>query len=256
MKNINDWTETKQMKLNEKKTKNMIFNFTHDNQFSTDIKLKGETIETVRETKLLGVYINDKLNWNDNTRNIVRESNKRMRLLHRARQFTRNIKHLKQIYMLQVRSKLEQSAVLWHSGITRKDCQELERIQKSAMKVIFGNGYKDYQDALKKIGLDTLEKRRDRLCLDFAKGCLKIEKLKKIFPLNNKKENKETRNKEKYVVNIARTERYKKSAIPFMQRLLNNDVCEKKKIIKKINEIVPVNNGSFYPYHCENKAYK
>ena len=124
------------------------------------------------------------------------------------------------------------------------------------MKVIFGNGYKDYQDALDKIGLDTLEKRRDRLCLDFAKGCLKIEKLKKIFPLNNKKENKETRNKEKYVVNIARTERYKKSAIPFMQRLLNNDVCEKKKIIKKINEIVPVNNGSFYPYHCENKAYK
>ena len=77
------------------------------------------------------------------------------------------------------------------------------------MKVIFGNGYKDYQDALDKIGLDTLEKRRDRLCLDFAKGCLKIEKLKKIFPLNNKKENKETRNKEKYVVNIERTKRYK-----------------------------------------------
>ena len=45
-------------------------------------------------------------------------------------------------------------------------------------------------------------------------------------------ETKDTRNKEKYVVNIARTERYKKSAIPFMQRLLlNKDVCEKKKII-------------------------
>ena len=69
-------------------------------------------------------------------------------------------------------------------------------------------------------------------------------------------ETKDTRNKEKYVVNIARTERYKKSAIPFMQRLLNKDECEKKKIIKKINEIVPVNNGISYPYHCENKAYK
>ena len=74
--------------------------------------------------------------------------------------------------------------------------------------------------------------------------------------INDKKETKKTRNKEKYVVNIARTERYKKSAILFMQRLLNKDVCEKKKIIKKINEIVPVNNGLFYPYHCENKAYK
>ena len=47
-------------------------------------------------------------------------------------------------------------------------------------------------------------------------------------------------------MNIARTERYKKSAIPFMQRLLNKDECEKKKIIKKINEIVPVNNGISY----------
>ena len=124
------------------------------------------------------------------------------------------------------------------------------------MKVILGNGYKDYKDALDKIGLDTLEKRRDTLCLNFAKGCLKIEKLKKVFPLNDKKDTKKTRNKEKYVVNIARTERYKKSAIPFMQRLLNKDVCEKKKIIKKISEIVPVNNGISYPYHCENKAYK
>ena len=48
--------------------------------------------------------------------------------------------------------------------------------------------------------------QRERLCLNFAKGCLKIEKLKKVFPLNDKKEIKEIRNKEEYVVNIAITE--------------------------------------------------
>ena len=35
----------------------MIFNFTKDKQFTTNIKLKDETVEIVNESKLLGVYI-------------------------------------------------------------------------------------------------------------------------------------------------------------------------------------------------------
>ena len=49
-----------QMKLNCKKTKNIIFNFSRNNQFSTDLKIDGEVVETVRETKLLGTHITDK----------------------------------------------------------------------------------------------------------------------------------------------------------------------------------------------------
>ena len=47
------------MKLNCKKTKNIIFNFSRNNQFSTELKIDGEVVETVGEPKLLGTHITD-----------------------------------------------------------------------------------------------------------------------------------------------------------------------------------------------------
>ena len=67
----------KQMKLNCKKTKNIIFNFSKNNQFSTELTVDGEVIETVGETKLLGTHITSDLNWNKNTQSIVKASNKK-----------------------------------------------------------------------------------------------------------------------------------------------------------------------------------
>ena len=40
-----------------KKTKNMVFNFSKNLQFSTDIKSGNETIETVSEARLLGTTV-------------------------------------------------------------------------------------------------------------------------------------------------------------------------------------------------------
>ena len=51
----------------------------------------------------------------------------------------------------------------------------------------------------------------------------------------------EMRSGEKFVVKKAKTERYKKSAIPCMQRLLNDSEKEKLEIFKTINSTVPVN---------------
>ena len=87
---------------------------------------------------------------------------------------------------MQVRSKLEQSAVLWHFGLTDKNRAKLERVQKSALKVILGKRYTTYSDALKKLSIESLEDRRKSLCLKFAQKCLQVEKLKKLFPRNVK----------------------------------------------------------------------
>ena len=73
------------MKLNVKNTKNINFNFSKDKKFSTDVKISSESIETVSETKLLGTIITDDLKWNKNTNYIVKETNKRMQLLHNTR---------------------------------------------------------------------------------------------------------------------------------------------------------------------------
>ena len=109
----------------------------------------------------------------------VRQSNRRMSFLHKASKFTSNSNDLKKIYMLQVRSKLEKSAVLWHSSLSKKNRNDLERVQKSALRLILGNKYTSYSEALKLLNIETLEDRRKLLCLKFAKNCLKVDKLRK-----------------------------------------------------------------------------
>ena len=72
------------------------------------------------------------------------------------------------------------------------------------------------------------------MSLKFAKQCLGHEKLKGLFPRHERRHNMEKRNIEKYIVNNAKTERYRKSAIPSMQRLLNQSEREKSEILKRI----------------------
>ena len=228
------------MKLNVEKTKNVIFNFSRNNQFTTEIELDGKIIETVKETKLLGTLITDKLDWNRNTEKIVKESNKRMVFLHKSSKFTSHKSDLKKIYIQQIRSKLEQSAVVWHSSLNQKCKDKLERVQKSALRIILGDQYIDYKNALKVLNLQSLEERREFLCLKFAKKCLQVEKFRSMFPRKQQVHNMLKRDNEKFVIRRTYTERHRKSAIPHMQRLLNKVETEQRRICKQIDNFVPV----------------
>ena len=90
--------------------------------------------------------------------------------------------------------------------------------KKTAFKIILKQRYKTYQNALNILNFDE---RREILCLNFAKRTSQHPKLKKMFPLNEKNHSMKTRKLEKYKVQVAHTERLKRSAIIFMQNLLN-----------------------------------
>ena len=156
----------------------MIFNFSKKNKFSTQLALKNENIELIKEIKLLGTYITDDLKWNRNTAEIVKKAYRRMQLLHKAAGFTRSISDLRSIYLTYIRSILEQSAVVWHSSLSLKNIKDLERVQKSAAKIILGRNFLNYKNALKILNLDSLHERRKKICLKFAKNCLKYDRVK------------------------------------------------------------------------------
>ena len=166
-----------------------------------------------------------------------------MSFLHKIAKFTKNRNDLKRIYILQVRSKLEQSAVLWHSGITKECSYKLERVQKSALKIILGSAYTNYDAALNVMKLQSLEERRKSLCLKFARKCLQVDKFKSMFPKKTNLHSMQKRHHDKFKVKDTWTVRYKKSAIPYMQKLLNIEAKQKHDILRKINDFVPVNNG-------------
>ena len=198
---------------------------------------------------MLGTHVTSDLKWDKNTDEIVRDCNKRLRLLHVASKLTRKISHLKQIYNTFVRSRLESSSAVWHSMLTEKQHDSLERIQKSSFKVILKEHYKDYENALKMLNMQTLYERREKKCLTLAKKCLKDVKLSKMFPLKDDDESIMNRRKsEKYKVIKAKTTRLKNSPIIYMQKLLNSDyekLCNDKKlcILYKNVSHVPMTNA-------------
>ena len=100
-----------------------------------------------------------------------------MQLLHKLANFGTPTEDLKNVYILFIRSILEQSATVWHSSLTEENVLDLERVQKSAVKLILKDKYRGYQQGLAELGLENLRERREQLCLEFAKRCASNEKL-------------------------------------------------------------------------------
>ena len=213
------------MKLNTEKSKTMIFNFTNDHQFATRVLMNNKNIQEIQETKLLGVYLNNRLNWDQNTKFLVQKANAKMRLLHKLVKFGVPQEDLKVIYILYIRSHLEQSCQVWHSSLTLENVTDLERVQKNALRIILQEEYLTYSHALEVLSLESLYDRREKLCLLFARKCLKSKnhQVNSMFPINDIQTNMKTRASEMFHVNMAKTERYKNSSIPYMLRLLNNN---------------------------------
>ena len=254
LNDINDWTDAKQMKLNEKKTKCMLINFSRKNKFTSDLKLKGETLEIVNEARLLGVTLTSDLKWAVNTNKIVRNANIAMKSLHIAKKFTSKVSELKQIYTSKVRSHLEYGVNVWNSGLTKHQVFNIERVQKSAIKVILGKYFTNYSDALKNLNLDSLENRRKKLNLNFAKKCLKLDNMCTLFPVKKSLHIRKKKKCLKYKINKAKTYRYKISSIPHMQNLLNENFRKQNNLLYNVKSHCKIVNcdlctQSGVPYH-------
>ena len=110
-----------------------------------------------------------------------------------------------------------------------------ERVQKSALRIILRDQYVNYRNALEVLGLQSLDERRESLCLKFAKKCLQVEKFKSMFPKKQQAHSMKKRETEKFLMRRSFTGRHQKSAIPYMQRLLNRVETKKMRICKQID---------------------
>ena len=202
----------------------MIVNYKDNYQFTTRLKVNDQALEVIDSTKLLGTIISNNLSWDLNITNIVKKANARMQLLRQVASFGTSQSELKDIYILFIRSLLEQSATVWHSSLTENNVSDLERIQKTAVKIILGDQFQSYEQGLIKLDMENLSERRQNLCLSFAQKCVKNPKTMHMFPKNEKPHNMETRKSEIFKVQHANTERLRKSSIIYMQHLLNDDL--------------------------------
>ena len=123
---------------------------------------------------------------------------------------------------------------------------DLKRVQKSAMRIIYGKPYESYSDALRELGIMRLSERRKIICLKFAKNSLKIHNFRKLFPEFKSNHLMKKRNVDKYTVSRCLGKRYAVSAVSSMQRLLNNDHRKQKQALKSLMSPTNYASNGFY----------
>ena len=215
---LTQYTEAHKMKINTSKTKLMLFNTSKTFDFEPEVQLSGNLIETHQELKLLGITLTDDLKWASNTTNISKKCYSRLWMIIRLKKLGATTVDLVDTYIKQIRSILEFGVPVWHPGLTVRDSNILERIQKASLSVILGPSYNTYSGALTALNLNTLASRRESLCLTFALKCERSPRYQYWFKETAKQK---TRNVTKYKQVWTRTKRFEKSPLPYLTSLLN-----------------------------------
>ena len=117
-------------------------------------------------------------------------------------------------------SQTPYAAPVWHSSLTGEDRLKLERIKKSALHIMLGDGYKSYSSALKLTGLKTLFENRRKICIKFARKSLKSVKFRKWFKINTL-ETTTRHDQPKFKKVYYRTDRFRDSPISYLTNLCN-----------------------------------
>ena len=181
----------------------------------------------MEEIRLLGIIVRSDLKWHSNTENLVQKSNKRLWMLRRLSKLGATREDQVDVFIKQIRSVLELAVPAWQSSISQAEKMDIERVQKSACHIILGEKYESYRSALKTLGLNNLEARRNQLCLRFGIKAEKHDKFKHWFKLNDMTVNTR-QEKLKYCEVQARLCRFKKSPISFLTNILNEHYSKPK----------------------------
>ena len=143
----------------------MLFNPCKSIDFMPAMEVGGDQLEVVDEIRLLGVKISSDLKWAKNTEEMVKRASNKLWILRRLKGLGAKKQVLVDIYIKHCRSILEYAVPVWQASITVVERLNLERVQKMALHIILGDSYQNYPNALQITGLDTLEIRREKICL-------------------------------------------------------------------------------------------
>ena len=207
----------------------MIVNFTENYQFHTRLQIKDKDIQVVDKIKILGTTFTNKITWDENCSILIRKVNARMQLLRKVWSFGSSITEMVHLWKTYCLSILEQSCVVWGNMLTEENKSDLERTQKCFAKLVMEEDYRNYESALETLQLETLESRRIKQTLRFAKSSLADGHFNDIIKKNKTVHGPLLRNREKYKVTFAHTERFRNSPVLTMQRLLNKDHYKNQK---------------------------
>ena len=217
------WAKNNSMQLNGSKTKLLQFNFSRSSLPAMPLPIiDGVSINVVKEAQVLGLWINSSLTWNTHIEKSLKKASSRLYLLTRLRAVGIGTDHLVRVYCEFVRPILEYASPVWHSSLPIGLSNDIEAIQRRAMRIILWPSKMSYETALLQLDMEPLSVRRDQQLKRFGLSLLSNARTSELLTRRTSRLFRERlRSTNDYVIPRARTDRYAKSAVPSIVRLLN-----------------------------------
>ncbi|MPC27119.1 hypothetical protein E2C01_020281 [Portunus trituberculatus] len=114
------------------------------------------------------------------------------------------------------------AAPAWSSSLNLTQREQLERVQRRALRVILGPACRSYEDALTCLSLPRLATRHQEALEKFGKRLLRHPRLRHLLPPDVPPPARATRHQNRVApVRAPRTDRYRFSAVPTIVRAIN-----------------------------------
>lgn len=170
------WLESNHMIVNPNKFQAIIVS-KNKNQLNTDdikIKLADKEIVTQSSVKLLGVTIDERLNFNEHISKLCRTAASQLNALIRLKSYV-GFKEKKILFESFVLSNFNYCPLVWHFS-SQQSLEKIESIQKRALRFLYNDHTSSYEELLTKSKGCTMTTKRLRF--------LGIEIFKTINGLN------------------------------------------------------------------------
>ena len=155
------WCDMNSMRLNVKKTKEMVLVFGSKCKLVSCPPLQSSSglIEQVSEFKILGVVLSADLSWSRHVNFIVSKASKRLFAICQLARCGFAHCDIVSVYCSLIRPILEYACQVWHCGLSKALSDEVETVQKRCLRIIFP--LLSYADALFVAGIQRLDVRRE-----------------------------------------------------------------------------------------------
>ena len=178
------WFEANKMNINESKTKELFISKKRPPSTHPPLSINGNLIGRVSIFKLLGVWVSEDLTWNDHMAHMLSHASPNLYYLKQLKRAGLSVDDLVMYYRAMIRSSLEYASPVWNSGLTQKHSEDIERVQKCALKTIFPEA--EYELSLQVSSLERLDDRQGKLdSAKFSKIQNPDHRLNRLLPARN-----------------------------------------------------------------------
>ena len=156
---------------------------------------------------------------------LLEKANKCLFVILQTKKFHFSHETLITLYQWFIRTSLEYAAPVWHPGLTQRQHDQLERVQKRVLRIIMWPNYPGYEAALAQCNMSSLRERREKLTLRLGLSMLRSPRHRGLLPPTLRAvHGRNTRYNQRLRPVQCRTERRKKSFIPYVVKLINNQM--------------------------------